>query len=266
MKDKKLTKRVIKRITPKVTPVGMMGTEAMVLPNHSGDNIKGFVSKTPVDDVDFANKKYVDDNAGSDGSDHNIVSHDTTATGAELNTLTNNSIANTLHRHSELVASDGSPDPALMVDCLGNVGIGTTGPGAKLDIVSTTNYDEINITAANGASLNLNQPQSHASARNWGLVTNWGAWGNLEFKISVDNAAVPTASKMTILSSGNVGIGTESPSEKLDINSDAIRIRTAQTPASAGATGTAGMICWDANYIYVCTATNTWKRTAIASW
>lgn len=38
------------------------------------------------------------------------------------------------------------------------------------------------------------------------------------------------------------------------------------TPASAGATGKAGSIVWDADYIYVCTATNTWKRVAIATW
>jgi len=38
------------------------------------------------------------------------------------------------------------------------------------------------------------------------------------------------------------------------------------TPASASATGTAGQITWDTNYIYVCTATNTWKRVAISTW
>ena len=37
-------------------------------------------------------------------------------------------------------------------------------------------------------------------------------------------------------------------------------------PASATSTGLAGQIATDANYIYVCTATNTWKRVAIASW
>jgi hypothetical protein len=37
-------------------------------------------------------------------------------------------------------------------------------------------------------------------------------------------------------------------------------------PATAGATGTAGDIRYDADYIYVCTATNTWKRAAIATW
>lgn len=32
---------------------------------------------------------------------------------------------------------------------------------------------------------------------------------------------------------------------------------------TATATGTAGQITWDANYIYICTATNTWKRAAL---
>jgi len=37
-------------------------------------------------------------------------------------------------------------------------------------------------------------------------------------------------------------------------------------PATAGATGTAGDIRYDADYIYICTAANTWKRVAIATW
>ncbi len=38
------------------------------------------------------------------------------------------------------------------------------------------------------------------------------------------------------------------------------------TPASASATGTVGTMSWDASYIYICTAANTWKRVAIATW
>jgi hypothetical protein len=37
-------------------------------------------------------------------------------------------------------------------------------------------------------------------------------------------------------------------------------------PANASDTGTAGEIRIDANHIYICTATNTWKRVAIATW
>src|ERR1700687_4504605 len=38
------------------------------------------------------------------------------------------------------------------------------------------------------------------------------------------------------------------------------------TPATAGATGATGQICWDATHIYVCVATNTWVKATLASW
>lgn len=38
------------------------------------------------------------------------------------------------------------------------------------------------------------------------------------------------------------------------------------TPASAAATGTAGEMVWDTDYVYVCIATDTWKRTALTTW
>lgn len=37
-------------------------------------------------------------------------------------------------------------------------------------------------------------------------------------------------------------------------------------PSSASDTGIAGQFAYDSNYIYVCVATNTWKRTPIAAW
>jgi len=67
-------------------------------------------------------------------------------------------------------------------------------------------------------------------------------------------------------STGNLGIGTASPTALLDVNADTMRLRTARTPASANAAGNAGDICWDANYLYICTATNTWRRIAHATW
>lgn len=47
----------------------------------------------------------------------------------------------------------------------------------------------------------------------------------------------------------------------LTVTAGAVIIPTA-TPA-ANATGVAGSIAWDASYIYVCTATNTWERVAL---
>ena len=39
----------------------------------------------------------------------------------------------------------------------------------------------------------------------------------------------------------------------------------AGVPASSSANGTAGQIAYDANYLYVATATNTWKRAALST-
>lgn len=49
-------------------------------------------------------------------------------------------------------------------------------------------------------------------------------------------------------------------------NSGTIINSLSATPASSSAAGVTGTLSWDASFIYVCTATNTWKRSAIATW
>ena len=73
-------------------------------------------------------------------------------------------------------------------------------------------------------------------------------------------------------STGNAAINrTTDAGFKLDVNGS-VRLNSlyysalSTAPASATATGTTGEIRIDANYIYICTATNTWKRVAIATW
>jgi hypothetical protein len=88
---------------------------------------------------------------------------------------------------------------------------------------------------------------------------------------------------------GNTGIGISTPTKKLDINGE-LRVRTLPTglntenllvvngngdvrsvsifvnaPATATSTGIAGQRAYDANFFYVCVATNTWKRTALTT-
>ena len=79
-------------------------------------------------------------------------------------------------------------------------------------------------------------------------------------------AGVNTPPSNGMIISDNVGIGTDSPTALLDINSDILRLRTSKTPASASAAGNTGDFCWDANYLYICVATNTWRRVAHNSW
>lgn len=37
-------------------------------------------------------------------------------------------------------------------------------------------------------------------------------------------------------------------------------------PTTSTSTGEAGQMAYDANYFYVCIASNTWKRTALSTW
>ena len=69
-------------------------------------------------------------------------------------------------------------------------------------------------------------------------------------------------------SADKIGIMTNAPTEALDINSDAIRIRTTQTPASSNNTAVGwgvGTISWDASYLYIAVDASTIKRVALSS-
>lgn len=46
---------------------------------------------------------------------------------------------------------------------------------------------------------------------------------------------------------------------------DTLRMSTLRTPASSSASGYVGEWCADASYIYICTASNTWKRCALST-
>lgn len=97
------------------------------------------------------------------------------------------------------------------------------------------------------------------------------AGGDLYLRPGVPTAPA-TAYGNTLLADagGLVGIGTAAPAISdgvgLDINGKILRLRTSKTPASAAATGNAGEICWDTGFLYVCTATNSWERVAVAAW
>ena len=162
----------------------------------------------------------------------------------------------------------------LRIDSSGNVGIGTSSPGSKLeirnDVAATTSLDTTAIKLYNnldgGSGIEFANAVAGKSKISFG-VEGVGAGTNetyLGFSTCLEASAL--AEGMRLTSAGRVGIGTTSPTTLLDVNADTVRVRTARTPASATATGATGEICWDANYIYVCTATNTWRRSAISSW
>lgn len=97
----------------------------------------------------------------------------------------------------------------------------------------------------------------------WVYASSRGTYLRFE---TVAPGSTTRTEKMRLSGNGNLGVGTTAPTAKLDINSNVLRLRTAKTPSGPGDTGNAGDICWDSNSIYICVATNTWKRAALSTW
>jgi len=113
---------------------------------------------------------------------------------------------------SNLVFSSGGAVERMRITSGGNVGIGTTSPGAKLDV-----NGHINVTSA---AINFGGSGSPLSTDP--AIYRIGGVNDLAFAIGLSE-------RMRITSSGYVGIGTTSPVRPLDVSADsgatAINIR-----------------------------------------
>ena len=122
----------------------------------------------------------------------------------------------------------GSTDPytgasvKMTINSDGNVGIGTTAPTHMLDITTTRTGNGV------GSTIRINRPDS-GSYEN---AINWATGGTNKWFLGSDNDSTDnfylynwarSAFEIAVLStSGNVGIGTTSPSAKLDVNGNSI--------------------------------------------
>ena len=70
----------------------------------------------------------------------------------------------------------------------------------------------------------------------------------------------------TVIGRGSTNTLTTGEISATNVKTSGLRLTTTNAPSSASDTGTTGQIRYDSNYIYVCVATNTWKRVAISTW
>jgi trimeric autotransporter adhesin len=160
----------------------------------------------------------------------------------------------------------------MRVDSAGNVGIGTTAPGATLDVhgytratqmsagisVPLTVYNNHPATAVDrGVAIELLGP----SGASYGLIAAADATGgNVDsyLSFSTRGSSIVTE-KVRINSAGNVGIGTTAPATRLEV---AGTLRVADG-GEACAAGTAGGIRYNGGNLQFCNGT-AWSTLGVA--
>jgi|694.fasta_scaffold70233_4 hypothetical protein len=146
-----------------------------------------------------------------------------------------------------VVEDSANPDSTpFVVDASGNVGIGTSSPGARLDVVSDANALGLNIRGRAADSIGALRFANNANSSELARIQAESS-SNLLFTIGSS-----ATERMRIDSSGNVGIGTSSPATKLDV------VSAGTTPTIIQTRNGTTSVYLDANngYSYLNTFTN----------
>jgi len=142
------------------------------------------------------------------------------------------------------------------------------------NLLSPQGRDGVVIRVANDTPSNYIQFHKQG---NDAIVTNNVPGGQIIFNTKSLTDSTPV--KTVVVSRSFVGINTVTPTANtlLSVNgntridgsltvSNGLVSSNHYTPLSASDTGTTGQIVWDAEYVYVCINTNTWKRSALSTW
>lgn len=147
-----------------------------------------------------------------------------------------------------LQIQDSSANKLMVVSSGGNVGIGTTSPGEKLHVQTAANKD-IRVHNASHDTLTflgtaLGFSRQSDGADNMSGIMSWNNGGlalagreGLAFATGGSSRYYNTVERMRITDAGNVGIGTTSPGEKLDVSGTVKATGYKSSDGSAGVSG-----------------------------
>lgn len=168
----------------------------------------------------------------------------------------------------------------------GSLGIGvTSGATARLDVRRSDASHSLAVFQQSNSSFNCDLALNHTVPGGQTLISK-RLTGELWFYISTAHAHVFYTNSIEQLSISSAGLlafkgktasfpGLKSSSATLQVRLaddsdyttiDALHRLQGSAPSTATSTGTTGDIRSDGSYIYVCTATNTWKRANLTTW
>jgi hypothetical protein len=140
----------------------------------------------------------------------------------------------------------------------------------NVDSVGTQNSADFIATAPNGTD----------SSRYIDMGINGNNYSSSSWTVSGKNDGY------VYINSGNLTLGTDTPGTTVKVhvggtlaanvvatfsNSNVtiggnLIVSNVYVPTANNSAGTAGQIAWDSGYVYICIATNTWKRANISTW
>jgi hypothetical protein len=126
----------------------------------------------------------------------------------------NNGIVELIQASNAAMTFQTNATERMRLDASGNLGIGTSSPSYKLDVQqSGTAVARIGTTNGSGSPGSALILQGSVASKNWLIGSSYYATsGGLEFTPSTTNGGTTfTTPSMTLDSSGNLGIGTSSP-------------------------------------------------------
>lgn len=132
--------------------------------------------------------------------------------GTSFKVLASN-VSDSVGSNKFVLSNVGSAANLLTVDHTGNVGIGTTTPGYKLDVNGEATARHFWLTDTT-SEVNLGLYNTGSGGQNWLLRSTNSASGHGAGKLVFDIGGV---AKATLTALGNMGIGTTNPNYKLDV-------------------------------------------------
>ena len=179
-------------------------------------------------------------------------------------------------RKSDQVNSINGEPQGILLDTAGNVGIKHSSPSFDLDIsgqfglrVEHSASDAKVVVDPEYPLIRLYDQAGVAKIKINGSGDSYFKGGEVGFGISspkYDIDVVGSGRFSDSLSVNGTGYFANNVTLAADVYTNGLVTLATSTPASGSAAGTLGTITWDQNYIYICTATNTWKRAAISTW